>query len=42
MICESMLFVIIETRTLDMVFKFQNVFDPPFLYVKTFLTPPYL
>ena len=29
MICESMLFVIIEIRTLDMVFKFKNVFDPP-------------
>jgi hypothetical protein len=29
MICESMLFVIIEIRTLDMVFKFKNFFDPP-------------
>jgi hypothetical protein len=31
MICESMLFVIIEIRTLGMVFKFKNFFDPPFL-----------
>jgi uncharacterized protein YpmS len=30
MICESMLFVIIEIRTLDMVFKFKNFFDAPF------------
>ena len=37
-----LLFVIIEIRTLDMVFKFKNFFDPPFLCVKTFLTPPYL
>jgi hypothetical protein len=31
MICEFMLFVIIEIRTLDMVFKFKNFFEPPFL-----------
>jgi hypothetical protein len=35
-----LLFVIIEIRTLDTVFKFKNFFDPPFLCVKTFLTPP--
>jgi hypothetical protein len=29
MICESMLFVIIEIRTLYMVFKFKNFFAPP-------------
>ena len=29
MTCESMLFVIIEIRTLYMVFKFKNFFDPP-------------
>jgi hypothetical protein len=29
MICESMLFVIIEIRTLDMVFKFRKFFNPP-------------
>ena len=29
MICESMLLVIIEIRTLDMVFKFKNFFDTP-------------
>jgi hypothetical protein len=34
MICESMLFVIIEIRTLDMVFKFKNFFDPPFCRLK--------
>ena len=31
MICESMLFVIIEIRTLYMVFKFKNFFYLPFL-----------
>jgi hypothetical protein len=31
MICESMLFVIIEIRTLDIVFKFKIFFDAPFL-----------
>jgi hypothetical protein len=35
-----LLSVIIEIRTLDMVFKFKNVFDPPFLCIKTFLTSP--
>jgi hypothetical protein len=34
-----LLFVIIEIRTLDMVFKFKNFYDHPFLCVKTFLTP---
>jgi hypothetical protein len=34
------LFVIIKIRTLDMVFKFKNFFDSPFLCVKTFLNPP--
>jgi hypothetical protein len=42
MICESMLFVIIEIRTLDIVFKFKNFFDAPFLWVKTFLTPLFI
>ena len=37
MICESMLFVIMEIRTLDMVFKFKNFFDlPPFSRLKRF------
>ena len=35
-----LLFVIIEIRTLDTVFKFKNFFDPPFLCVKNLLTPP--
>ena len=37
-----LLFVIIEIRALDMVFKFKNFFDPPFLCVKTFLTPLFI
>jgi hypothetical protein len=37
-----LLFVIIEIRTLDMVFKFKNFYDPPFLCVKTFLTPLFI
>jgi hypothetical protein len=32
--------VIIEIRTLDVVFKFKNFYDHSFLCVKTFLTPP--
>jgi hypothetical protein len=39
---ESLLFVIIEIRTLDMVFKFKNFFDPPFFCIKTFFTPLFI
>jgi hypothetical protein len=37
-----LLFVIIEIRTLDMVFKFKNFFDTPspFIRVKSFFDPP--
>jgi hypothetical protein len=35
-------FVIIEIRTPDMVFKIKNFFDPPFLCLKTFLTPLFI
>jgi hypothetical protein len=36
-------FVIIEIRTLDMVFKFQNILNPPPLSLhQNFFDPPYL
>jgi hypothetical protein len=36
MICEFVLFVIIEITTLDMVFKFKNFLAPPFSRLKLF------
>jgi hypothetical protein len=35
-----LVFVIIEIRTLDMVFKFKNFFDPPIYNGKTSFAPP--
>jgi hypothetical protein len=36
MICESLLFGIIEIRTPDMVFKFKKFLTPPFSRLKLF------